>query len=478
MLAGRCRLALGLAALVWTGCGGGTPAAPSAPTAPAAVARPRRPNIVLLVADDLDVRTAELMPRLPALIGQRGIRFERAYVTQSLCAPSRASILTGQYSHNHRVLDNSGVDGGFPAFRAGPERSTIATWLRASGYRTALVGKYMNGYPGPMGADYIPPGWDHWSAQLSDFTADRYVNYSLNENGKVESYGTAEDDYETDVLSKRAVGFIEHSVADHEPFFLYLAPDAPHLPAIPADRHALEPITEWPQPPSFNETDVSDKPAFIRNASLMTAREIQKLERIQSARRRTMLAVEDMLARVIAVLAENGVLDETYVFFTSDNGLMLGEHRLVTTKNLPYEEAIRVPLLAMGPGIRAATRDQEHFVLNIDLAPTLAEIAGVPVPDSVDGRSLLKLLHGEPEPEWRREAVSETFSYTGGVSSVLRTPEYAYSEVESNERELYDMRTDPFQLASLHRRADPALLQSLSVRLERVLDCRRASCRN
>jgi N-acetylglucosamine-6-sulfatase len=424
------------------------------------------------------MRTTELMPRLPALIGQRGIRFERAYVTQSLCAPSRASILTGQYPHNHRVLDNTGVDGGFPAFRAGQEPSTIATWLRASGYRTALVGKYMNGYPGPMGADYIPPGWDEWSAQLSDLTADRYVNYSLNENGKVESFGTSEDDYETDVLSRRAVGFIEHAVADHEPFFLYLAPDAPHLPAIPADRHAMTPIPEWTQAPSFNEADVSDKPAFIRNASLITPHEIYRLERLQSARQRTMLAVEDMLSRVINVLAEKGVLDETYVFFTSDNGLMLGEHRLVTTKNLPYEEAIHVPLMAMGPGISAGARDSEHFVLNIDLAPTLAEIAGVATPDSVDGRSLMKLLRGEAEPQWRREAVSETFSYTGGVSSVLRTPEYAYTEIESNERELYDMRTDPFQLASLHRRADPALLQALSVRLERVLDCRRASCRN
>jgi N-acetylglucosamine-6-sulfatase len=469
---------LGLATLVWTGCGGAAPAGPGAPTALTVVARPRRPNIVLVIADDLDTRTTDLMPRLPALIGQHGIRFERAYVTQSLCAPSRASILTGQYPHNHRVLDNTGPDGGFPAFRAGQEPSTIAAWLHASGYRTALVGKYMNGYPGPMGADYIPPGWDEWEAQLSDFTTDRYVNYSLNENGKIQSFGTSEDDYETDVLAQRAVGFIEHAVADHQPFFLYLAPDAPHLPAIPADRHALVPITEWAPAPSFNEADVSDKPAFVRNASLMSARDIQRLERLQSARRRTMLAVEDMLEGVLRTLAANGVLDETYVFFTSDNGLMLGEHRLVTTKNLPYEEAIHVPFMARGPGIAAATRDEEHFVLNIDLAPTLAEIAGVPTPDSVDGRSLVKLLRGESEPDWRRAAVSETFSYTGGVSSVLRTPEYAYTEIESNERELYDMRTDPFQLASLHRRADPALLDSLSARLEKVLDCRRASCRN
>jgi N-acetylglucosamine-6-sulfatase len=476
--AGRRGCVLGLVAIGWTGCGGsaGGPAAPTTPTR-AAVAT-RRPNIVFVLADDLDVRTADLMPRLPALMGQHGITFGRAYVTQSLCAPSRASILTGQYPHNHGVLDNTGDHGGFPAFRAGPESSTIATWLRAAGYRTALVGKYMNSYPASMSPDYIPPGWDEWRAQLSDYSADRYINYYLDENGQVSEFGTSEADYETDVLTSRALAFVDRAVGDGKPFFLYLAPDAPHLPAIPAPRHALTSQVAWPVAPSFNETDVSDKPAFVQNAPLMTSQQVLRLDRTQAGRRRTMLAVEDMLADVLAVLAADGVLDETYVFFTSDNGLMLGEHRLVTTKNLPYEEAIRVPLLVMGPGISAATRDDEHFVLNIDFAPTLAELAGVPVPDSVDGRSLVRLLRREFVPDWRREAASESFSYTGGVSSVLRTPEYAYTELESNERELYDMRTDPFQLSSLDRRADAGLLQALSARLAKILDCRRASCRN
>jgi len=463
---------------IFSACGGGSPGAPTAAAPAAPVAPARRPNIVFILADDLDLRTTAMMPRLPALIGQHGRTFDRAYVTQSLCAPSRASILTGQFPHNHRVLDNAGPDGGFGAFRRGPEASTIATWLRAAGYRTALVGKYMNGYPTAATPDYIAPGWDEWRAQETDLTADRYINYFLNENGTVNQFGTREEEYETDVLTNRAVTFIERSVQDHKPFFLYLAPDAPHLPAIPAPRHAtMMNGTEAPRVPSFNEGDVSDKPAFVRNATLMTPAEIRKLDRTETARLRTMLAVEDMLSDVLTVLAANQVLDETYVFFMSDNGLMLGEHRLVTTKDVAYEEAIRVPLIAMGPGIAAATHDEEHFVLNVDIAPTLAELAGVTVPDTVDGRSMVRLLRGESVTDWRRDAVSESISYTGGLSAVLRTPQYAYTEIESGERELYDMRNDPYQVSSLHRSADPALLATLSARLAQITGCRRATCR-
>jgi arylsulfatase A-like enzyme len=157
---------------------------------------------------------------------------------------------------------------------------------------------------------------------------------------------------------------------------------------------------------------------------------------------------------------------------------MLGEHRLVLTKNLGYEEAIRVPLIVMGPGISAATRDDQHPVLNVDFTPTLAELAGISVPPNLDGRSFVPLLRGESVTDWRKDLLAETISYTGGVSATLRTADYAYTELESNERELYDMRTDPYQTASLHRRADPALLQTLSARLAQLVICRAASCRN
>src|SRR5262249_48458864 len=214
-----------------------------------------------------------------------------------------------------------------------------------------------------------------------------------------------------------------------------------------------------------NEADVSDKPAYVRNAELLTPAEVKKLDRTETSRLRTMLAVEDMISDVLTVLAANHLLDQTYVFFMSDNGLMLGEHRLVTTKNVTYEEAIRVPLIVMGPGISAATRDDEHFLLNVDIAPTLAELTGTTVPDTIDGLSLVRLLRGESVTDWRREAMSEMISYTGGLTATLRTPDYAYTELESNERELYDMRSDPYQLTNVQRRADPAILQALSARL-------------
>src|SRR5262249_27953873 len=157
-----------------------------------------------------------------------------------------------------------------------------------------------------------------------------------------------------------------------------------------------------------------------------------RLDMVETDRLRTMLAVEDMLASVLSVLAANQILDETYVIFTSDNGLMLGEHRLVTTKNVCYEEAIHVPLVVMGPGISAATRDDEHPVLNIDVAPTLAELAGAVAPTGLDGRSFARLLRGESVTDWRKDLASESISYTGGVSAVLRTADYAYTELESN----------------------------------------------
>jgi arylsulfatase A-like enzyme len=457
------------------GCGGAAVSTPSAVPSPPV----RHPNFVFLLTDDLDVRTSDMLPRLPALIGQHGLTFTRAYVTQSLCAPSRASILTGQYPHNHRVIDNTGPDGGFSAFRRGPERATLAVWLRAAGYRTALVGKYLNGYPSAGRPDYIPPGWDEWQAQLTDLTQDRYINYFLNENGTVRGYGTKEEEYQTDVLARKATTFIEKAVNDGKPFFLYLATDAPHLPAISAPRHAtMMPGTQAPRVPSFNEADVSDKPAFVRNADLLQTQDIRKLDRMETNRVRTMLSVEDMLSSVLSVLAANQILDNTYVIFTSDNGLMLGEHRLVLTKNLGYEEAIRVPLIVMGPGISAATRDDQHPVLNVDFTPTLAELAGISVPPNLDGRSFVPLLRGESVTDWRKDLLAETISYTGGVSATLRTADYAYTELESNERELYDMRTDPYQTASLHRRADPALLQTLSARLAQLVICRGAACRN
>lgn len=453
---------------------GGTPGGAPTPVAPLAAPTPAppRPNFVVILADDLDVRTSAQLPRIETL-ARSGVAFTRAYVTQSLCAPSRVSLLTGQYSHNHGAVYNSS---GFPDFHlSGGEASTVAVWLKRAGYRTALMGKYLNGYPLEGHPEYIPPGWDEWAVQLTAQANDRYFNYSMNENGRIVEYQSRPEDYDADVISRKAVDFIRRGSSD--PFFLLLAPQAPHAPATYAERHGDAFMrAEAPRVPSLNEEDISDKPAWVHGFPLLAPVDVLKLDYFQRSRLRSLLAVEDMLDDVISALAVSGQLANTYVIFTSDNGLMLGEHRLVGMKGNAYEECIRVPLLVRGPGVTAG-RELAHPVLNIDLAPTLADLAGVAVPDTADGRSLARLLGADPPAleSWRTDFLVETFST--GVSASVRNRDYLYTELESGELELYDMRVDPYQMDSVHRRADRAFLEPLAQRLETLLRCRGASCR-
>jgi arylsulfatase A-like enzyme len=187
-----------------------------------------------------------------------------------------------------------------------------------------------------------------------------------------------------------------------------------------------------------------------------------------------MRAVEEMMATVLRALNDTGRLGNTYLIFTSDNGLLMGQHRYPARKNNFYEEASRVPLMVRGPGIQPRTDDR--LVLSIDLAPTLLELAGTPVPASVDGRSLVPLLHGAPPASWRTDILIEAGSPAPGFG--LRTPDWSYIENTTEEIELYDMRRDPWQLESLHRGAEPSLLQSLHERVRALRSCRGASCRD
>jgi N-acetylglucosamine-6-sulfatase len=472
-----------LLAILTAACGGGgsSPSAPNPPTPPSpatsAVSAAARPNIVVVVADDLDFATTQLLPRLPESMGRAGLTFSRAYVTTALCAPSRASILTGQYAHNHRLVYNEPPDGGFPSFRT-QEASTVATWLKAGGYRTALIGKYLNGYPRGAPETHVPAGWDYWFGHLSDLEAGRYYDYWMNEDGNYFRYGSRVEEYNTDVLTTHALAFIAKASSRPEPFFLYLGPEAPHTPAYPAERHSGEFPKEGCQPvQSFNEGDVKDKPAWIQNAPLLNTADMKNCDTFQRGRLRSMRAVEEMIDRVLAALVATGELENTYIFFTSDNGLLMGEHRLVGRKGNHYEESIHVPLMVRGPRVPAG-RTLPHTVLNIDLAPTFAELAGISIPGSVDGRSLLPLLRDDPPAlsTWRTDFLIEHFS--SGISSSLRTPDVLYGELESGEQELYDMRTDPSQMESQHRKADPAILQPLSRRLAALAACRGTSCRS
>jgi arylsulfatase A-like enzyme len=470
----RARLALvaaPVAAIVLAACGGGgSPSAP--PTAPTATPLVR-PDLVVVLTDDLDVPSYQEMPRLRDVLAAQGLSFTHACAAQPLCAPSRASILTGQYSHSHGVIGNHPPNGGWPAFRR-HEQATIATWLKAVGYRTSLVGKYLNDYPKNASAEYIPPGWDDWYGHLSAIEDGRYFNYWVNDNGRVSRFGAKQEDYSVDRDTARAVQFIHDSAGRPEPLFLYVAPEAPHTPADYVNRHSSEfRYALAPRVPSFNESDVSDKPSWVRQIPYMTDAQIDNLDRFQRKRLRSMSAVEDMVNAILAVLVETRRIDSTYLFFSSDNGLLMGQHRVAGLKGSAYEESIHVPLVVRGPGVRVGTVDEP--VLNVDLPATLLDLAGASIPDSVEGRSLAPFLRGAPPSSWRTELLIEDGS--AGFSGSLRTADWLFNHEGTQELELYDMHADRYQMQSLHRSADPALLDSLEQRMRTLLACHGVGCR-
>ncbi|MBA2564619.1 MAG: sulfatase [Gemmatimonadetes bacterium] len=420
-------------------------------------------DIVLIVTDDQPWHTLQFMPNTNALIGDAGVRFSNAFASTPLCCPSRASILTGLYTHNHGVKSNASPSGGARLFQ---DASTLATWLKAAGYRTALLGKYLNEYNRLTPWPYIPPGWDEWQA----FVFTKYYDYTLVENGIEVRYGRAPEEYSTDVLTKKAVRFIE-SAPSGQRLFLYYAPFAPHGDPVPAPRHrgTMRTLQGW-RPPSYNEADVSDKPAWVRNLAALTLAGQDSTDRFYRKQVETLLAVDDGVADIVAALDRSGRLGNAAIVYTSDHGLALGEHRYTRQKNCFYESCVRVPLLVRAPG--AQPRVDPSLMLNVDLAPTIAQWAGVTLPAAVNGRSFAPLL-SNPESPWRDAALLEVL----GGSSVpprfqgVRTSRYAYAEYRNGERELYDLQVDPDQTTNVH--ADPAYASTASTLHARLAELKR-----
>lgn len=472
-----------------------------------------RPNIILIATDDQNADTIAFMPNLQRLLIDGGTNFSQAFSPTPLCCPGRATLFRGQYTHNHLVKSNDGISGGFPQFYAvGNEASTLATWLQDAGYRTALVGKYFNAYPEslvpPAGFDspgrrYVPPGWDEWYG-LIDIPHNERANpytmygYQINQNGWLKRYGNDEADYLTDVLSGLAVDFVDDAVRRNDPFFLYLAPTAPHLPAVPAPRHLgrYEDI-DAPRDPSFNEADMSDKPSWLARRRALTRGQTDAVDRLYRRQAEMLLAVDEALASLVDTLRVRGELDSTYLVFTSDHGLHNGEHRLWRSKLTPYRASSRIPLAIRGPGIPAG-RDVDALTLLSDVAPTLAELAGVPTPAFVDGRSLTPwLATGSTQVKEREQLLLEFWPREGFpvdereeplhiVTPVpeyraLRSKRYLYTEYRypngSEELELYDLRRDPFELDNIAASADDALLEAFSERLLELESCKAAACR-
>jgi arylsulfatase A-like enzyme len=439
------------------------------------VAASSRPNIVLILADDLDSTVMpfwQAMPRTKELLADRGMTFTNSFAVNPVCCPARAAVLSGKYSHDTGVFDHSPPDGGYATFvRTGAEQDTIATRLHDAGYTTGFVGKYLNGYEETPQA--VPPGWDEWFG-LSGSFLDGYT-YGANHNGKMEKYGSKRQDYQTDVLSRRTQSFVSKAEKTKgKPFFLFLSPSSPHATIGPAPR---ERDNKWNHAdfkkyPNYNEADVSDKPTWLRvGKPPIGAKDTAMLTRRYRNGMGSLLAVDDMVSSLARRLRADHELDNTVFLFAGDNGNSWGAHRQVN-KQVPYEEAIRVPLVVSGPGIRHGTTTA--MAGQIDYAPTLLELAGVKSSD-LDGRSLVPFLHGV-DPPWRDDLLIEyrgttaplytvdtfadvrTFTDSGGellgppTYRALRTEQYLYVEWyggPEHEYELYDVRGDPYELSNL-----------------------------
>ncbi|MER6950082.1 sulfatase [Nonomuraea sp. NPDC000554] len=442
-----------------------------------------QPNIVFVMADDLESGTLPNFPNITEQLVRQGVSFDRFFVTNSWCCPSRTSILRSQYVHSHGVLTNTAPEGGFDRFNAlGLERSTVGTWMQQAGYRTALMGKFLNHYPGNSAPEtYVPPGWNEWDVPVRELYQE--YGYRMNENGTTVDYGWAEQDYLSDVLARKAHDFISGST---QPFFLYLAPIAPHNPANPAVRHANDFAgATAPRPPSFNQPDVSKEPLWLRSLPPIGPAGIDGVDERYRRRMRAMLGVDDLVGQVINTLRETGKLDDTYIFFTSDNGFHLGTHRLKQGKTTPFEESIKIPLVVRGPGIEPGSQVNEMGA-TVDLAPTFAELGGAQTPSFVEGRSLVPLLRGEHPQYWRKNVLLEFYRPTNKSSArqtpvppyeALRTANYTYVRYATGEMQLYDLASDPYQLHNVAAQADPDLLLNLQGRLMSMHECSGETCR-
>ena len=437
--------------------------------APAAGAE--RANVVVVMTDDQRADELGPMRTVRRTLAARGVTFENAFATFPLCCPSRATFLTGQYAHNHGVMSNEWAEGG--GYRAFDDTGSLPIALRRAGYRTGLVGKYLNEYDGPE----IPAGWSRWAVRTRGQTL---FDYRLNIDGRRVEYGSRPREYQTDVVARRGARFIRRS-AGATPFFLWTSFFAPHGESIPgeerwnprpAPRHeGSYAAAKLSKGGSFDERDVADKPSFVRTAPRLSRSAVRDLTWRHRSRRAALLSVDDAVARFLRTLRQADELDNTLFVFVSDNGFLMGEHRLEHKERL-YEEAVRVPLIMSGPGLPQGTA-YDGIVGNIDLAPTILDAAGVAPLRAPDGISLIPLMTAS-EPG--RDILLET-----ARSSAVRTPDWMYAEHRTSrglERELYDMNSDPRQLQSLHD--DPgyaAVRDQLAARLDDLRACAGAACR-
>jgi N-acetylglucosamine-6-sulfatase len=439
-----------------------------------------KPNIVFILADDMRKDDMMYMPKTHSLLREQGMGFRNAFVSNAICCPSRATIMRGQYSHNTGVWSNSSTDspsttiGGRQAYlENGNEADNVATRLQDAGYRTGLFGKYLNGY----NTVEVPPGWDSWFAHVNGID---YYDYQINDDRTIKHYESTSADYETDVIANHAKAFIDTSAEASVPFFAYVAPKAPHLPTTPAPRdlHTYDGLKAR-RPPSFNEKDVKDNLSWIRQLPRFSDATKATIDNQHERRAESLQAVDDLVAGVVSTLKDKGVLSNTYIFFTSDNGWHEGEHRIQQGKWRPYEEDIHMPLLVRGPGVAAGSTTYK-LVLNTDYLPTFTELAGEQIPPYVDGRSLRPVLDGSVT-SWRSAILLEAAANFSQAYRGIRTvttntiSRRKYVEYAGGARELYNLESDTYELTNSYDAAAPPT--SLAMRLQALKVCAAYTCR-
>ena len=480
---------------------------------PATAAKDGRPNILVVMTDDQNVDDVAHMPNVRRLLAAQGTTFTDAVDSFPLCCPSRATFITGQYAHNHGVIGNFHPYGWYGMK---DRRNILPAWLQRSGYRTALIGKWLNGYGARDAHGEVPHGFDVWRGLL-DAAAYDYFNFVMNVNGRLKTWGDAEfarklvefaelevrpnpgglaavlerlealfgprpysywgteeaKDYSPDVTGKITDDLVEGEGRSRKPFFIWWAPAAPHREDVattlmgrpgrdprPAPRYDRKSSTfTLPRPRNFNEADFSDKPSNMQNrAPVLTQAQIDQLQLDYEGRIGSLLAVDDQVKKLVRTLTRTGQIDNTLIVFVSDNGWMQGEHRIPGDKFLPYEESVRVPLIMRGPGVKKGARVTGQ-VSNIDFAPTLVDVADARAGRTMDGRSLVPMLSNRrlrPNPVVQLEAPRPLFEQDVPVNGWDRP----YKGVRT-ERYTYVVYTETGEEELYDRRRDPAQLRSV-----------------
>ncbi len=492
-----------------------------------AVAHTEQPNVVVIMSDDMrdDELGGPWMTQTRRQIADRGVRFQNSFAPLPLCAPARASFLTGQYPHNHGVWSHR-EPYGFPVFK---DDQTLPVWLQRGGYHTFMLGKYINGYAkrgmsapdGGSGMHYVPPGWSDWRASMDGRGTYNYRNTHLNNNGRVQSlHGT----YQTNAYRRIGVNKVRERAKSDQPYFMYLSFTAPHHGKPHEDDDPVD-VTDangeqytiktparrkktrgrWdddiPRAPGVGaEEDVSDKPEFMQIFPKLTDVERDGVRALARQRAESLGSLDQAVGRIVRELKARGQLDNTYVVFTSDNGYFLGEHRMRQGKTLPYAPSLRTPTLVRGPGIPAGQSRQDPF-LSIDFTPTILQMAGMSTDRTpqIDGRSMLQAAQDGDEG-WSRPILTET-----GPSTVptlmdldgttygdddpneeskktrvrgVRVPGYLYTETSGREPELYDLANDPGEVHNIVGEPSEASTRSeLNDLLDELRDCLGAECR-